>query len=53
MKTIVIRIPDEVKLKLDGLRTQGYTLNGYVRAILERELRDQPVSPPRKVNRKS
>ncbi len=53
MKTIVIRIPDEVKVKLDGLRTQGYTLNGYVRAILERELMGSPASPRRKVHRRS
>ncbi|HSL02612.1 MAG TPA: hypothetical protein VK901_03620 [Nitrospiraceae bacterium] len=42
MKTIVISIPDETKARLDALRTQGYTLNGYVRAVLERELADKP-----------
>ncbi|MDP3089644.1 MAG: hypothetical protein Q8N04_03130 [Nitrospira sp.] len=43
MKSILITIPDSIKAKLDQLRTQGYTLNGYVRAVLERELADKPM----------
>ena len=38
MKTIVISIPDETKARRVALRTQGYTSNGYVRAVFEREL---------------
>lgn len=41
MKTIVVPIPDALKAKLDELRAQGYTINGYVRAMLERELAHQ------------
>ncbi|MEQ1845374.1 MAG: hypothetical protein ABL983_07330 [Nitrospira sp.] len=44
MKTIVISLPDPLKAKLDALRAQGYTLNGYVRAVLERELADTPTT---------
>ena len=52
MKTIVISLPDPLKAKLDALRTQGYTLNGYVRAVLERELADMPTTRrPRKGRR--
>lgn len=52
MKTIVISLPDPLKAKLDALRVQGYTLNGYVRAVLERELADTPIARrPRKGRR--
>ncbi len=44
MKTIVISLPDPLKAKLDALRAQGYTLNGYVRAVLERELAATPTA---------
>jgi hypothetical protein len=43
MKTIVINIPDPLKAKLDILRTQGYTINGYVCAVLARELAAKPT----------
>jgi hypothetical protein len=43
MKTIVIHIPDPLKTKLDVLRTQGYTINGYVCAVLGRALADRPT----------
>jgi hypothetical protein len=38
MQRIVVAVSDETKAKLDVLRTHGYSLNGYVRALLEREL---------------
>jgi len=54
MKSILITIPDETKAKLDALRAQGYTLNGYVRAVLERELADKPtVRHPRSKGRRA
>jgi len=28
-----------MKKQLDGLRNQGYTASGYIRALLERELK--------------
>jgi hypothetical protein len=38
MKTIVVPIPDPIKAKLDAMRAKGYTINGYVRGLLERAL---------------
>ena len=38
MVKIAINLPVRLKAKLDALRTQGYTINGYIRALLEREL---------------
>ena len=34
---IVIQLPQELKIKLDSLKQQGYTASGYIRAMLERE----------------
>jgi len=36
---IVIQLPLDLKLKLDKLKLQGYTTSGFIRAVLERELR--------------
>ena len=38
MERLVIQLPKPIKRKLDGLRSQGYTTSGYIRALLEREL---------------
>jgi hypothetical protein len=38
MERLMIQIPTPLKHRLDGLRTQGYTASGYIRALLEREL---------------
>ncbi len=35
---ILIRVPGAVKQQLDALRTQGYTINGYIRSLIERDL---------------
>jgi len=35
---IVIQLPMELKTRLDGLKQQGYTTSGFIRAMLEREL---------------
>lgn len=35
---IVIQLPIELKEQLDGLKQQGYTTSGFIRAMLEREL---------------
>lgn len=47
MKTIVVPVSDRLKEKLDALRARGYTINGYVRAVLERELADKPLPTAR------
>jgi metal-responsive CopG/Arc/MetJ family transcriptional regulator len=41
MERVLIQLPTDLKTKLDGLRSQGYTASGYIRALLEREL-NQP-----------
>jgi len=38
MERIVIQLPKQLRQKLDGLKSQGYTASGYIRALLEREL---------------
>jgi len=38
MERVLIQLPTDLKAKLDGLRRQGYTASGYIRALLEREL---------------
>ncbi len=38
MERLIIQLPSKLKRKLDGLRSQGYTASGYIRALLEREL---------------
>jgi metal-responsive CopG/Arc/MetJ family transcriptional regulator len=35
---IVIQLPLDLKVQLDGLKQQGYTTSGFIRAMLEREL---------------
>jgi len=38
MVRMLIQVPEPIKAKLDALRTQGYTVSGYIRHLLEREL---------------
>ena len=35
---VLIQMPATVKQQLDALRTQGYTINGYIRSLIERDL---------------
>jgi len=43
MERVLIQLPTDLKAKLDGLRTQGFTISGFIRALLEKEL-NQPHS---------
>ncbi len=43
MKSILLTVPDPLKAKLDALRAEGYSLNGYINAVLARELAKQPT----------
>ena len=45
MATVLIKVPVPIKRKLKALRTQGYTVSGYVRAVLERELSKTTTGP--------
>lgn len=38
MVKLLIQVPQPIKATLDAMRTQGYTVSGYIRALLEREL---------------
>ena len=44
MERLLIQLPKGLKVKLDSLRSQGYTASGYIRALLEREL-NKPIFP--------
>ena len=42
---IVIQLPEDLKEQLDGLKQQGYTISGFIRAMLERELQKPEFRP--------
>ena len=41
MAKLLIDVPNPIKAKLNGLRKQGYTMNGFIVALLERELNEK------------
>ncbi len=43
MVRILVQVPVSLKAKLDALRSQGYTVAGYIRAVLEKELNQAQV----------
>ena len=43
---IVIQLPLDLKTRLDGLKQQGYTTSGFIRAMLERELAKMDQANP-------
>jgi mannitol/fructose-specific phosphotransferase system IIA component len=45
MAKLLIQVPQPIKAKLDALRSEGYTASGYIRALLERELKHVPTGP--------
>lgn len=36
---VLIQLPLSLKSQLDALRTQGYTVSGYIRSLIERDLK--------------
>jgi hypothetical protein len=36
---VLIQLPVALKMQLDALRTQGYTVSGYIRSLIERDLK--------------
>ena len=36
---VLIRLPVTLKAQLDAMRIKGYTVNGFIRSVLERELK--------------
>jgi hypothetical protein len=43
MVKMLIQVPVPLKAKIDSLRGQGYTASGYIRTLLERELKGKGV----------
>jgi len=37
MVKMLVHLPASLKAQLDGLKKQGYTASGYIRALVERE----------------
>ncbi len=37
MTKILIHVPTEMKDKLDAKKSEGYTVSGFIRSLLERE----------------
>jgi predicted DNA-binding protein len=37
LERMMIQVPKEMKDKLNGLRREGFTISGFVRAVLEKE----------------
>ncbi len=44
MERLIIQLPAPLKRKLEDLCEQGYTMAGYIRAVLERELSQPPAT---------
>ena len=38
---VIIQLPETLKAKLDALRAKGYTASGFIRNLLERELKQK------------
>jgi len=45
MTRILVQVPEPLKMKLNALRAQGFSIAGYIRALLERELGDKEAHP--------
>jgi metal-responsive CopG/Arc/MetJ family transcriptional regulator len=43
MERIMVQLPKGLKTKLDRLRRQGTSISGFIRSVLERELKYAPT----------
>jgi metal-responsive CopG/Arc/MetJ family transcriptional regulator len=43
MERVMVQLPKSLKAKLDRLRLQGMSISGFVRGVLERELKQAPT----------
>ena len=41
MVKMLVSLPAPLKSKVESLRQQGYTVSGYIRALLERDLAER------------
>lgn len=44
MIRLIVAVPASMKAKLDTLRAKGYTASGFIRSLLERELKQAPAT---------
>ncbi|MDR4485415.1 MAG: hypothetical protein R3B95_19820 [Nitrospirales bacterium] len=42
MTKVLIHLPVTLKAKLDAMKAQGYSVSGFIRALLEKEFASQP-----------
>jgi len=47
MAKLLLNLPTTLKAKLMAKKDEGYTANGYIRALLERELNEHQVARKR------
>lgn len=47
MKQQLIHLPEDLKAKLDAKRSEGYTISGFVRTVLEKEFNQQQSAAKR------
>lgn len=43
MERVLIQLPIDLKVKLDGLRAKGTTISGFIRHLIEKEFANQPT----------
>lgn len=43
MERVMVQLPKGTKAKLDGLRRQGTSISGFIRSVVERELKHAPA----------
>jgi Arc/MetJ-type ribon-helix-helix transcriptional regulator len=52
MVKMLVSLPAPLKAKLESLRGQGYTVSGYIRALLELDLAEREAVGLLKTNKK-
>lgn len=43
MVRVLIQLPQPLKAKLDGFRRQGTSISGYIRHLVEQDLKNAPT----------
>ncbi len=43
MVRLLIQVPDQLKVRLDALRSQGTTASGFIRWLLEEHFKQAPA----------
>lgn len=45
MKKLLIHLSEALKAKLDAKRSEGYSISGFVRSVLEKEFEQHQPAP--------